>query len=68
MTVNCSDYLHRRHEAGDEILFEGAQGTHIDIDHGNYPFVTSSNPTAGAASVGSGSASPRSATAKSSAS
>jgi len=54
MTVNCSDYLHRRHEAGDEILFEGAQGTHIDIDHGNYPFVTSSNPTAGAASVGSG--------------
>jgi len=54
MTVNCSDYLHRRHEAGDEILFEGAQGTHIDVDHGNYPFVTSSNPTAGAAAVGSG--------------
>ncbi|WP_435073657.1 adenylosuccinate synthase [Halorubrum sp. HHNYT27] len=54
MTVNCSDYLYRRHEAGDEILFEGAQGTHIDVDHGNYPFVTSSNPTAGAASVGSG--------------
>ena len=54
MTVNCSDYLHRRREAGDEILFEGAQGTHIDVDHGNYPFVTSSNPTAGAAAVGSG--------------
>ena len=54
MTVNCSDYLYRRREAGDEILFEGAQGTHIDVDHGNYPFVTSSNPTAGAASVGSG--------------
>ena len=54
MTVNSSDYLHRRHEAGDEILFEGAQGTHIDVDHGNYPFVTSSNPTAGAAAVGSG--------------
>jgi len=54
MTVNCSDYLHRRHEDGDEILFEGAQGTHIDVDHGNYPFVTSSNPTAGAAAVGSG--------------
>ncbi|MFW5916987.1 MAG: adenylosuccinate synthase [Halorubrum sp.] len=54
MTVNCSDYLHRRHEAGDRILFEGAQGTHIDVDHGNYPFVTSSNPTAGAAAVGSG--------------
>jgi adenylosuccinate synthase len=54
MTVNCSDYLYRRHADGDEILFEGAQGTHIDVDHGNYPFVTSSNPTAGAASVGSG--------------
>jgi adenylosuccinate synthase len=54
MTVNCSDYLHRRREAGDEILFEGAQGTHIDVDHGNYPFVTSSNPTAGGAAVGSG--------------
>ena len=54
MTLNCSDYLHRRHKAGDEILFEGAQGTHIDVDHGNYPFVTSSNPTAGAAAVGSG--------------
>ena len=54
MTVNCSDYLYRRREAGDRILFEGAQGTHIDIDHGNYPFVTSSNPTAGGAVVGSG--------------
>ncbi len=54
MTVNCSDYLHRRAEAGDRIMFEGAQGTHIDVDHGNYPFVTSSNPTAGAAAVGSG--------------
>ncbi|MWV65794.1 adenylosuccinate synthase [Halorubrum sp. JWXQ-INN 858] len=54
MTVNCSDYLYRRASAGDRIMFEGAQGTHIDIDHGNYPFVTSSNPTAGAAAVGSG--------------
>ncbi|MFW6317412.1 MAG: adenylosuccinate synthase [Halorubrum sp.] len=54
MTVNCSDFLYRRHEAGDRILFEGAQGTHIDVDHGNYPFVTSSNPTAGGAAVGSG--------------
>ena len=54
MTVNCSDYLYRRHEAGDRIMFEGAQGTSIDIDHGNYPFVTSSNPTAGGAAVGSG--------------
>ena len=54
MTVNCSDFLYHRREAGDRILFEGAQGTSIDIDHGNYPFVTSSNPTAGGAAVGSG--------------
>ncbi len=39
---------------GKEVLFEGAQGTLLDIDHGTYPFVTSSNPTAGGASVGSG--------------
>lgn len=39
---------------GDNMLFEGAQGTFLDIDHGTYPFVTSSNTTAGAASVGSG--------------
>ena len=36
------------------ILFEGAQGTHLDIDHGTYPFVTSSNPTAGGACTGAG--------------
>jgi adenylosuccinate synthase len=40
--------------AGKEVLFEGAQGTLLDIDHGTYPFVTSSNPTAGGAAVGSG--------------
>jgi adenylosuccinate synthase len=40
--------------AGAEVLFEGAQGTLLDVDHGTYPFVTSSNPTAGGASVGSG--------------
>jgi adenylosuccinate synthase len=39
---------------GSEVLFEGAQGTMLDIDHGTYPFVTSSNPTAGGAIVGSG--------------
>lgn len=39
---------------GEKILFEGAQGTLLDIDHGTYPFVTSSNPTAGYASVGTG--------------
>jgi adenylosuccinate synthase len=41
-------------QAGQRVLFEGAQGTLLDIDHGTYPFVTSSNPTAGGAAVGSG--------------
>jgi adenylosuccinate synthase len=40
--------------AGRDVLFEGAQGTLLDIDHGTYPFVTSSNPTAGGAVVGTG--------------
>jgi adenylosuccinate synthase len=40
--------------AGAEILFEGAQGTFLDLDHGTYPFVTSSNTTAGGACTGSG--------------
>lgn len=39
---------------GDTVLFEGAQGTLLDVDHGTYPFVTSSNPTAGGALVGAG--------------
>ncbi|MDX1481499.1 MAG: adenylosuccinate synthase [Woeseiaceae bacterium] len=41
-------------ESGDSILFEGAQGTFLDIDHGTYPFVTSSNTVAAAASIGTG--------------
>ena len=40
--------------AGRNVLFEGAQGTLLDVDHGTYPFVTSSNPTAGGAAVGAG--------------
>lgn len=40
--------------AGQQVLFEGAQGTHLDIDHGTYPFVTSSNTVAGNACSGSG--------------
>jgi len=40
--------------AGRKVLFEGAQGTHLDIDHGTYPFVTSSNPIAGGACAGAG--------------
>ena len=54
MTVNCGDFLGNRLDDGEELLFEGAQGTSIDIDHGIYPYVTSSNPTAGGAAVGSG--------------
>lgn len=38
----------------DKILFEGAQGVHLDLDHGTYPFVTSSNPVAGSVTVGAG--------------
>jgi adenylosuccinate synthase len=50
-TVNL---LHDAREAGEEILLEGAQATFLDVDHGTYPFVTSSNPIAGGASVGTG--------------
>jgi adenylosuccinate synthase len=41
-------------KAGKTVLLEGSQGTLLDVDHGTYPFVTSSNPTAGGASTGSG--------------
>ena len=41
-------------DKGGSLLFEGAQGTHLDIDHGTYPFVTSSNPVAGSACTGAG--------------
>ncbi len=54
MTVDCGTYLQRRIDEGDDVMLEGAQGTSIDIDHGIYPYVTSSNPTAGGACVGSG--------------
>ena len=40
--------------SGKKVLFEGAQGTHLDIDHGTYPFVTSSNPISGAVCAGAG--------------
>jgi adenylosuccinate synthase len=46
--------LHDAMERGKNLLFEGAQGTYLDLDHGTYPFVTSSNTTAGGASTGSG--------------
>ncbi|NGM69935.1 adenylosuccinate synthase [Natronolimnobius sp. AArcel1] len=54
MTVNASAFLTDAMERGETVMFEGAQGTIIDIDHGNYPYVTSSNPTAGGAAVGTG--------------
>ncbi len=46
--------LYEANRNGDNLLFEGAQGTLLDIDHGTYPFVTSSNCTAGGASTGTG--------------
>jgi len=46
--------LHELRKAGKRILFEGAQGAMLDVDHGTYPFVTSSNTLGGAATVGSG--------------
>lgn len=47
-------FLNERIERGSRVLFEGAQGTLLDIDLGTYPFVTSSNPTAGGISTGTG--------------
>src|ERR1700719_3254763 len=52
--TNTVLYLHHALQQGKEILFEGAQGTFLDIDHGTYPYVTSSNTTAGGACTGSG--------------
>jgi len=52
--TNTVVFLHEALKSGREILFEGAQGTFLDIDHGTYPFVTSSNTTAGGACTGSG--------------
>ncbi len=54
LMANVSVLLQEAVKNGHNILFEGAQGTHLDIDHGTYPFVTSSNPVAGGAAVGSG--------------
>ncbi len=54
MLVNAGDFLAERLADDEAVMFEGAQGTLIDIDHGNYPYVTSSNPTAGGAATGTG--------------
>ncbi len=54
MVADVSRELNEAHQAGANLLFEGAQGTLLDVDHGTYPFVTSSNCVAGNASAGAG--------------
>lgn len=51
---NTSQILHQALEDGESVLLEGAQGSLLDVDHGTYPYVTSSSPTAGGACTGSG--------------
>ena len=52
--ADATDLIHDALEADQHVLFEGAQATFLDLDHGTYPFVTSSNPTAGGACTGAG--------------
>lgn len=54
MVADVVEMLHTARRRGDNILFEGAQGSLLDIDHGTYPFVTSSNTTAGGTATGTG--------------
>ena len=54
MMDDVTSLLHTYRKAGTNIMFEGAQGSLLDIDHGTYPFVTSSNTTAGGTATGSG--------------
>lgn len=54
MVADVTGLLHSTRENGGNIIFEGAQGSLLDIDHGTYPFVTSSNTTAGGTATGSG--------------
>ena len=54
MIADVTDMLHTARANGENILFEGAQGSLLDIDHGTYPYVTSSNTTAGGVATGSG--------------
>lgn len=51
---NTTDMLHKALEKGQSVLLEGAQGCLLDVDHGTYPYVTSSSPTSGGACTGSG--------------
>jgi adenylosuccinate synthase len=52
--VDCTRVIHQAARERKNILFEGAQGTLLDLDHGTYPYVTSSNPVAGGACIGAG--------------
>ncbi|MBU6250077.1 MAG: adenylosuccinate synthase [Cyanobacteria bacterium REEB417] len=52
--VDCTRAIHQAARARKNILFEGAQGTLLDLDHGTYPYVTSSNPVSGGACIGAG--------------
>ncbi|UMM04829.1 adenylosuccinate synthase [Vibrio campbellii] len=54
MVIDVTDELDAARKRGDKMMFEGAQGTLLDIDHGTYPYVTSSNTTAGGVAAGSG--------------
>ena len=54
MIADTVGLVHDALDAGADVLFEGAQATFLDLDHGTYPFVTSSNPVAGGASIGAG--------------
>ncbi len=54
MMLDVTAELHNLRRAGKDIMFEGAQGSLLDIDHGTYPYVTSSNTTAGGIATGSG--------------
>jgi adenylosuccinate synthase len=54
MVADVTELLRLNLARGDNVLFEGAQGALLDVDHGTYPFVTSSNTTAGGAATGSG--------------
>ncbi len=54
MIADTVSLTHEALEAGQQVLLEGAQATFLDLDHGTYPYVTSSNPVAGGACVGAG--------------
>ena len=54
MIGDAIELVHEALDAGENVMLEGAQATFLDLDHGTYPYVTSSNPTAGGACVGTG--------------